>query len=121
MTSARTNSPDGAAGFPPALLVSLDRAGGRGLRLQLGGELRRAIRGGRLQIGTGLPPSRVLAHELGVARGVVVDAYGQLAAEGYIEARRGSGTRGRATQPHEAEAAGSPDRRRATGPRLLGG
>src|SRR3954453_3877268 len=121
MTSARTNSPDGAAGFPPDLLVSLDRAGGRGLRLQLEGELRRAIRGGRLQIGTALPPSRVLAHELGVARGVVVDAYAQLAAEGYLEARQGSGTRVRAPQPRAAGVDGAPAPRGATGPRLLGG
>jgi len=121
MTSARTNSPDGAAGFPPDLLVSLDRAGGRGLRLQLEGELRRAIRGGRLQIGTALPPSRVLAHELGVARGVVVDAYAQLAAEGYLEARQGSGTRVRTSQPADAAVAGSAAPPRDVGPRLLGG
>ena len=73
-----------------------------GLREQLEGELRRAVRAGRLAIGTALPPSRVLARELGVARSVVVDAYGQLAAEGYLEARQGSGTRVRATQPHDA-------------------
>ena len=121
MASARTNSLDGGAGFPSDLLVALDRSAGRGLRLQLEGELRRAIRGGRLQIGTALPPSRVLAHELGVARGVVVDAYAQLAAEGYLEARQGSGTRVRASQPADAAVAGSTARPRDVGPRLLGG
>ncbi|WP_425268739.1 GntR family transcriptional regulator [Kitasatospora cheerisanensis] len=35
----------------------------------------------------------MLAGELGVSRGVVVEAYEQLAAEGYLVGRRGSGTR----------------------------
>ncbi len=55
--------------------------------------LRDAIRSGRLVPGSLLPPSRVLAQELGVSRGVVVDSYSQLAAEGYLAAKRGSGTR----------------------------
>jgi GntR family transcriptional regulator/MocR family aminotransferase len=122
MASERTNSvATGEPGFPADLLVALDRTSDRGLRRQLEGEVRRAIRRGRLPVGTALPPSRVLARELGVARGVVVDAYGQLVAEGYLEARRGSGTRVRATQPHDARADGRPDRPRAAGPRLLGG
>jgi GntR family transcriptional regulator / MocR family aminotransferase len=40
-----------------------------------------------------LPPSRLLAQELGVSRGVVVESYSQLVAEGYLSAKRGSGTR----------------------------
>jgi GntR family transcriptional regulator/MocR family aminotransferase len=120
--SQRTNLANrGDLGFPPDLLVSLDRSSGRGLREQLEGELRRAVRGGRLAIGTLLPPSRILAQELGIARSVVVDAYGQLAAEGYLEARQGSGTRVRATQPPEADGDGRPGRRPRPGPRLLGG
>ena len=51
------------------------------------------IRDGRLAAGTRLPPSRVMAGDLGVARSVVVDAYQQLAADGYLSARQGSGTR----------------------------
>ena len=39
-----------------------------------------------------LPPSRVLAGELGVARQTVVVAYERLAAEGYVRARVGAGT-----------------------------
>jgi GntR family transcriptional regulator/MocR family aminotransferase len=39
-----------------------------------------------------LPPSRSLAHELGVARQTVVLAYERLAAEGYVRGRTGSGT-----------------------------
>jgi GntR family transcriptional regulator/MocR family aminotransferase len=40
-----------------------------------------------------LPSSRSLAGELGVSRGVVSEAYGQLAAEGYLRARQGAPVR----------------------------
>ena len=62
------------------------------LRRQLEGALRVAIRSGRLVPGSVLPPSRDLADQLGVSRGVVVDSYAQLATEGYLTAKRGSGT-----------------------------
>ena len=63
------------------------------LRRQLEHALRTAIRTGRLTAGAVLPPSRELADQLGVSRGVVVDSYSQLTAEGYLTARRGSATR----------------------------
>jgi GntR family transcriptional regulator/MocR family aminotransferase len=47
--------------------------------------LRVAIQDGRLAAKTVLPSSRSLAAELGVSRGVVTDAYEQLASEGYLE------------------------------------
>jgi GntR family transcriptional regulator / MocR family aminotransferase len=78
------------------LLLRLDRRDRRGLRRQLERELREAIHGGRLAAGATLPASRVLANHLGIARSVVVEAYGQLVADGYLEARQGSGTRVRA-------------------------
>jgi GntR family transcriptional regulator/MocR family aminotransferase len=53
--------------------------------------LRQNIVDGQLLQGHRLPPSRSLAIELGVSRTTVVIAYDQLAAEGYIEGRRGSG------------------------------
>jgi GntR family transcriptional regulator / MocR family aminotransferase len=62
-------------------------------RSQLEGGLRSAIREGRLRPDTRLPSTRALAAELGVSRRLVVDAYEQLAAEGHLVARRGSGTR----------------------------
>ena len=80
--------------------LALDRA--QPLRAQLERELRAAIRSGRLRAGARLPPSRVLAGELEVSRGVVVEAYSQLVAEGYLVARSGDGTRiadGLAQQP----------------------
>jgi GntR family transcriptional regulator/MocR family aminotransferase len=62
-------------------------------RAQLEGGLREAVRIGRLRPDARLPSSRALAAELGVSRRLVVEAYEQLAAEGYVLARRGSGTR----------------------------
>src|SRR5690349_23502470 len=70
---------------------------GVSLRRQLEDALRVAIRSGRLPPGSVLPPSRDLADQLSVSRGVVVDSYAQLAIEGYLSARRGSGTRVAAT------------------------
>jgi len=54
--------------------------------------LRDAVRDGRLHAGSRLPPSRVLAADLGIARNSVAEAYGQLVAEGWLTARTGSGT-----------------------------
>jgi GntR family transcriptional regulator/MocR family aminotransferase len=73
------------------LLVHIDR-GGAPLRAQLEEQLREAVRSGRLAPGVALPSSRSLARELGVSRGVVVDAYAQLGAEGYLVARQGAPT-----------------------------
>lgn len=79
--------------FPADLFIELDRSRPRGLRTQLEHGLRQAITRGSLPPGTALPPSRVLAAELDVSRSLVVGAYEQLAMEGYLEARQGSGTR----------------------------
>jgi len=51
------------------------------------------VRGGELEPGALLPPTRVLADILRVSRTPVLRAYEQLALEGWIEGRRGSGTR----------------------------
>jgi GntR family transcriptional regulator/MocR family aminotransferase len=74
------------------LLVALRREGGA-LHAQIEGQLRAAVRDGRLAAGERLPSSRALAAELGVSRGVVVEAYGQLAAEGYLAVRPGAAPR----------------------------
>lgn len=81
------------SGSGPELLVRLDRGGGAPLRVQLEGELRTAIRSGRLAAGERLPSSRMLARELGVSRGLVQECYAQLQAEGYISGHAGSATR----------------------------
>jgi GntR family transcriptional regulator/MocR family aminotransferase len=79
-------------GFPSDLLVDVRNGQGSGLRERLEAALRSGIQDGQLVPGAALPPSRVLADELGIARSVVVEAYGNLAANGYLEARPGAGT-----------------------------
>ncbi|MFG2353163.1 PLP-dependent aminotransferase family protein [Streptomyces sp. NPDC048521] len=58
----------------------------------LTGRLRQAIADGRLAVGGRLPPTRVLAAELRVSRGVVTEAYRRLAEDGQVEGRRRGGT-----------------------------
>jgi GntR family transcriptional regulator / MocR family aminotransferase len=75
------------------------------LHARLSRALREAIRSDRLPPGSALPPSRALAEDLGCSRWVVTEAYAQLEAEGYVDARVGSGTR---VRPLGQAAAGSP-------------
>ena len=76
----------------PELFLELDRTRPRRLRVQVEDGLRAAIRSGRLAPGTPLPSTRVLAADLQLTRKVVVEAYDQLVAEGYLIARRGART-----------------------------
>jgi len=64
----------------------------RGLTDWLVAALRSAIDDGRLHTGALLPPTRVLADDLDVSRGVVVEAYRRLAEEGLVTARTSYGT-----------------------------
>ena len=75
---------------PRELLVMLDRSGSRNLGTQIEEQLRSAIRDGALRPGVGLPSTRDLARQIAVSRRVVVDAYAQLAAEGYLLLRQGA-------------------------------
>lgn len=59
---------------------------------QLTRAMKAAILSGRLATGARLPPTRVLAEELGISRITVLTAYEQLRAEGYIVGRVGSGS-----------------------------
>lgn len=74
------------------LLVVLGAEGPAPLRVRLASALRDAVRAGRIAPGATLPSSRVLARDLGVSRGVVTEAYAQLAAEGFVISRPGAGT-----------------------------
>jgi GntR family transcriptional regulator / MocR family aminotransferase len=80
------------AGGGPELLIELRRGNGRPLRAQVEDGLREAARSGKLPAGARLPATRVLASDLGVSRRLVVDAYAQLLAEGYLTATAGAGT-----------------------------
>ncbi|HEY2258238.1 MAG TPA: PLP-dependent aminotransferase family protein [Solirubrobacteraceae bacterium] len=81
------------AGLGPELLLKLDRSLAEPLRSQLERELREAIRSGRLAAGERLPSSRNLASELGISRGLVLECYSQLQAEGFLTSHTGSATR----------------------------
>src|SRR4030095_10698552 len=54
--------------------------------------LRLSILSGGIAPRTQVPPTRVLAGELGISRTTVVNAYDQLLAEGYLEGKTGAGT-----------------------------
>ena len=85
------------------LAIDLDRNGGDALHRQIEASIRQRIRRGALPAGVALPPTRALAAELGVTRGVVVEAYAQLVAEGYLTSRSGG-----YTQVAPASAAAAP-------------
>jgi len=88
---AQKNEPVSLGG--PDLLVALQRGGGDSLHEQLERAIRGQVRSGRLPPGARLPSSRALASELSVSRGVVLEAYAQLTAEGYLTASQGAPTR----------------------------
>jgi GntR family transcriptional regulator / MocR family aminotransferase len=101
------------AGLGPELLLRLDRTRPEPLGAQLERELREAIRSGRLGAGERLPSSRALAGELSVSRGLVLDCYQQLQAEGFLTTRTGSATRvagGAYRQPTPPVRAAAPPR-----------
>lgn len=80
---------------PIGLVERLGRwSSGRGpLYVLLAARMRTLIDDGELPAGSRLPPDRVLAAALAVGRSTVVAAYDQLAVEGRIVRRQGSGTR----------------------------
>lgn len=88
---ASSSGPVGRGG--PELLLRLDRDDPLALHEQIERSIRDDIRAGRLAAGSRLPSSRGLAGELGVSRGVVTEAYEQLAAEGYLQTRQGAPVR----------------------------
>src|SRR5712691_3062069 len=59
---------------------------------QIYDQLRQRIVCGELRAGALLPSTRQLAADLHISRIVIIEAYEQLLAEGYIESRQGAGT-----------------------------
>jgi GntR family transcriptional regulator/MocR family aminotransferase len=74
------------------LLVELRHDEASPLHRQIEASIRDSIRAGRLARESPLPSSRGLAADLGVSRGVVVEAYQQLTAEGYLSSQAGGQT-----------------------------
>jgi GntR family transcriptional regulator/MocR family aminotransferase len=73
-------------------VLAVDRESDEPLHRQIYAALRRYILEGRIPARTLLPSTRALAEDLKVGRNTVIAAYDQLLAEGFIEARTGSGT-----------------------------
>ncbi|GAA2822054.1 PLP-dependent aminotransferase family protein [Kribbella solani] len=72
--------------------MELHRDNGVPLHQQLESGLRTRIRSGLLRADAVMPSTRALAQDLGLSRGVVVEAYQQLVAEGYLISRAGGHT-----------------------------
>jgi len=75
------------------MLVEIRRNAELPLHEQVERSIRESVQAGRLAAGAQLPSSRALAKELGISRGVVTEAYSQLAAEGYLLTRQGAPVR----------------------------
>lgn len=72
--------------------IPLDRQSETPLYQQIETYLRQAILSGNLGANTRLPAARQLAHDLGVNRSTVENAYSALEADGLVFSRMGSGT-----------------------------
>jgi len=86
--------------FTPAISeIGIDRSDHEPIQSQIARQIREFVLAGRLRPQAKLPSTRELSEELRVARATVVEAYEQLLSEGYIETRKGSGTRVAAELP----------------------
>ena len=85
--------------LPPT--INLERTSSEPLYRQLYEALRQAILQGTLRKGLRLPSTRSIANELQVSRNIVIIAFEQLLAEGYIESKTGAGTFVTNTLPDE--------------------
>lgn len=81
------------------LLINVDRGGPESLHSQIERQMRDAIRGGTLRPGSTVPSTRDLARDLGISRPLVMEAYAQLAAEGYLALRQGAAPRVAESEP----------------------
>ncbi len=85
----------------PTLDLGIDRTDREPIQQQIARQIRDMVLQGRLKPEARVPSSRALAEDLGVARATVVEAFEQLAGEGYLETRSGSATRVAAELPEE--------------------
>ena len=74
------------------IVIELPNDPARPAYQRLAEAIRESILGGRFRPGERLPPTRVLANDLSLARNTILEAYEQLIAEGYLAAKHGSGT-----------------------------
>ncbi len=108
-------------------VIPFDRRAGKPIYLQLYEGYREAITSRQLKPGQRLPSTRTLAADLNVSRIPVLNAFEQLLAEGYLEAKTGVGTFVASSLPEDALTPGRrpvarhADLRRAARPRRTPG
>jgi GntR family transcriptional regulator/MocR family aminotransferase len=85
--------------YPP--FIMLDEKSALPLYRQIYEAIRHAILSGNLRPTAPLPATRLLSQQLGVSRMTIINAYDQLFAEGYLEAKTGAGTFVAAHLPEE--------------------
>ncbi|MFG2877737.1 PLP-dependent aminotransferase family protein [Streptomyces sp. NPDC048337] len=93
------------------LPIAINRKLSLPITTQIQAAIRERIKDGTLHPGVRLPSSRNLAGDLGVSRSVVVQAYEQLVAGGYLRSTQGSGTRVATHLPRRDRGAAEPARR----------
>ncbi len=74
------------------LLITIDKTLDTSLSRQVYEQIQQAITNGCLRSGDQVPSTRLLSEQILVSRSVVLQAYEQLQAEGYLEMRKGAGT-----------------------------
>lgn len=72
--------------------LTIDKNSNISLIRQVYGQIKSMILEGKILAEDKLPSTRWLAENLNISRNVILEAYDQLMAEGYIESKRGSGT-----------------------------
>ncbi|MBO9533440.1 MAG: PLP-dependent aminotransferase family protein [Solirubrobacteraceae bacterium] len=107
-----TSDPVDAGGTDRRRVVDLGLALDRESRLplpdQLERQLRQLLRRGELSAGAVLPSSRALASDLGVSRGIVVEAYDRLLRQGLLISQPGGAVRA-SSALHSTEPAAAGD------------
>src|SRR3977135_2026821 len=84
---------------PAPLGLTLDPTSDVPLHTQIGHQIRASLLHRALGPGLKLPSSRLMAAELGCARGTILAAMDQLVAEGYVVAQAGGGLPGARDPP----------------------
>ncbi|MFW6692668.1 PLP-dependent aminotransferase family protein [Streptomyces sp. MAR4 CNX-425] len=93
MNGVKEGDSEGSKAFGSDFLqLDVGEAPAGGMADWLAWRLREGIADGRVPVGSRLPPTRVLAAELRVSRGVVTEAYRRLTEDGHVEGRRRGGT-----------------------------
>lgn len=86
------------------MLISLRLVRDQQLQQQLFDQLRELIVSRRLQPGSRMPSSRMMAEQFAISRMTVLLTYERLIAEGYLETRPAAGTFVAQSPPHQAPA-----------------